>query len=119
MPRASAAECQEQHPDQQVDQEDIQAQDHADHEGGERGRRLLVDQRPHEAAIAAEQKQRDEGERDSERQHDLAEHQGPRGVEADRDHDERRCHGDGPAQEQRNAALDEPLHHDLAGQRAH
>ena len=39
-------------------------------------------------------------------------------VDADREHDERGRHRDRAAQEERDAAVDEALHHDLAGVRA-
>ena len=58
---------------------------------GRRGRRPPVDEHAHQVAAAREHHQRDQRERDAEREHDLADHERPRRVDADRDHDERRA----------------------------
>jgi hypothetical protein len=54
----------------------------------------MVDQRAHQAAIAAEHEERDQRERDSERKHNLTEHEGARGIQPDPDHEQGGRHGD-------------------------
>ena len=48
----------------------------------------------HDSALRREHDQRDQRERDAEREHDLREHERPRRVDTDCDHDERRQHRD-------------------------
>src|SRR3979490_1837885 len=103
----------------QGDQEQVQAYDHRDDSGRDQSRHSMVDQRAHEPAIAAEHEQRDEREGNTERENDLAEHEGASRIEPDRDHDQRGRHRDGAAQEQWDLAVDESLHYHLAGKRAH
>ena len=64
-----------------------------------------VDERAHHLAAAGDDQQRDQGERDPEREHDLADDQRPGRVDADREDDQRRREGDRPSQRQRDPAL--------------
>ena len=79
---------------------------------------LAVHERAHQVAAAREPDERDQREGDPEREHDLAEHEHARRVEPDRGHDQRRQHRHQPAHEDRDLPVDEPLHHDLARERA-
>ena len=67
-----------------------------------RGRDATVDEAAHQVAAAREHHQRDQRERNPEREDDLADHQGPGRVDADRDHDERGHHRDGAAHQERD-----------------
>src|SRR5439155_9549992 len=99
-------------------QEHVEQRDEAgDDRRGDR-RDPAVDERAHDIAAPREQHQRHERERDAEAQHDLADDQRARGVQAERQHDQRWRHGHEPAQDQRDLAIDEALHDDLARVRA-
>src|SRR5208282_6337472 len=72
------------------EQVDVQRDDHDRDQARCQHGRAAVHQRAHEIAVAGEEKQRDQRERDAEGEEDLAEDQRPGGVEADADHDQGR-----------------------------
>nr|WP_245914955.1 hypothetical protein [Amycolatopsis sulphurea] len=67
-----------------------------------------VDQFAHDRAVAGDQHQRHEGERDAEREHNLGGNQRRVGAYAERDHERREHPGDQAAGEQRHLQAEDP-----------
>ena len=75
-----------------------------------RGRRPVVAPPPEHARLRGERDERDERERDAEREHDLAEHERERGVEAEPQDRERRDERDQPAEDERDPHVQQAVH---------
>src|SRR3954452_10170335 len=71
-----------------LEQEQVERDDQGGQDAGERGEPGGVGHRPHHLALAGDQQQRDQCERDPEREHDLAGHQGVRRVEPEPEDDQ-------------------------------
>src|SRR4030067_844858 len=59
----------------------VESDDERGDDAGDYSRDAPVDERPHDIGPAREQDQRDDGERQAEAQHYLADHEGARGVQ--------------------------------------
>src|SRR5215204_7511946 len=100
-----------------VEKEHVEADDQRDHHRSHRGGQAVVDQHPHKVTVAAEEQQGDEGEGDAEGEHHLAYYERAAGVDPYGEDRQRGEHGEEAGQEQRYPAVDEALHHHLAGHR--
>jgi len=67
--------------------------------------------------FAVQPRERDQALRDSEREHDLADHKRTRGVDSGGGDHQRGQHRNGTAQPQRHRAPQEPAHDHLTGER--